>query len=224
MNIPRTISNISVYGCGGTGSHIINGLARINYALKQLDKPEIYVTAYDYDTVEYGNIGRQSFFESDVGHNKAKVLIDRINLYYRTRWRSVKTKAPSSSKDDLIISCVDTVKARESIGKSWYKKGTFLMDCGNSKTSGQVVLGQFDGELPNIYSEHSDLIYGEEPDETEEPGCVDPYFRQDLSVNSVVADHALHLVWRLLRWESLEVRGTFFDLNKSIANPVKIYE
>ncbi|MBL18536.1 MAG: hypothetical protein CMC82_01730 [Flavobacteriaceae bacterium] len=211
---------ISVYGCGGTGSHVINGLARINHALKQLDKDGIYVTAYDYDTVSHENVGRQAFYETDVGHNKAKVLIDRVNLYYRTNWKSVHTKAPSSSKCDMVISCVDTVKSRESIAKAWHKKETYLIDCGNSKTSGQVLIGQFDGKLPNIYNENPDLMYGEEPEE--EPGCVDEYFRQDLFVNSVVATHALHFVWRLLRWESLEVRGVFFDLNTGVSNPVKI--
>ena len=216
----KEIKQISVYGCGGTGSHIINGLARINHALKQLSKPEIYVTAYDFDTVSHENVGRQAFYETDVGHNKAKVLIDRVNLYYRTNWKSIPVKAPSSSKCDMVISCVDTVKSREQIAKAWHRNETYLIDCGNSQTSGQVLIGQFDGKLPNIYNENPDLMFGDEP--KEEPGCVDEYFRQDLFVNSVVATHALHFVWRLLRWESLEVRGVFFDLNTGVSNPVKI--
>ncbi|MEK9984510.1 MAG: PRTRC system ThiF family protein [Opitutae bacterium] len=218
-NLNKEIKDIAVYGCGGTGSHVINGLARINHALRQLNKPEIYVTAYDYDKVSHENVGRQAFFPADVGHNKAKVLIDRINLYYQTRWRSFPSKAPSSDKKDLVIACVDTVEAREGIAKSWQRKDTYMIDCGNARASGQVLIGQFDDELPNVYNEHKDLMYGEEPQE--EPGCVDEYFRQDLFVNSVVASHALHFVWRLLRWGSLEVRGVFFDLDKGISNPIK---
>jgi hypothetical protein len=95
-----------------------------------------------------------------------------------------------------------------------------MIDCGNAKTSGQVLIGQYKGELPNIYTEHEDLIYGEE--QVEEPGCVDQYFRQDLFVNSVVASYALHLVWTLLRWRKLKVQGVFFDLDKGVANPVKL--
>ena len=219
-NLKTIIKKISVYGCGGTGSHMINGLARINYSLKQLNKPEFYVTAYDFDTVSYNNVGRQAFYDSDVGHNKAKVLIDRVNTYYKLNWKHYTTKAPSSSKDDMIISCVDTIKSREAIAKSWLKKEAYMIDCGNERTSGQVLIGQFNDELPNIYTENNDLIYGNEP--TDEVGCVDQYHRQDLFVNSVVADNALNLIWNLLKWESLEVRGVFFDLRKGICNPVKI--
>lgn len=218
--LTHPIKHISVYGCGGTGSHVINGLARINHALKQLNKSQIHVTAYDDDIVSHDNVGRQAFFPTDVGHNKARVLCERINLYYHTNWRAMACKAPSSDKKDLVISCVDSVKSREQIAKSWQTKGTYMIDCGNAKTSGQVLIGQFKGDLPNIYDENEDLIYGKE--QTEEPGCVDQYFRQDLFVNSVVADNALHFVWTLLRWGKLKVRGVFFDLDKAVANPVKI--
>lgn len=219
--VTEQIKEISVYGCGGTGSHIINGLASLHTALKQLGKPEIHVTAYDHDTVSHENVGRQAFFPCDVGSNKAKVLTKRINAYYQTRWLGIPSKAPSSDKKDLVISCVDTVASRERIAKSWQKKGTYMIDCGNARSSGQVLIGQYKGKLPNIYEDNADLIYGDEaPDD--EPGCVDQYYRQDLFTNRVVADQALHLVWRLLKWGSLEVQGVFFDINKGVCNPVKI--
>ena len=218
--ITNSIETISVYGCGGTGSHVLNGLARISHALKALGKPSFHVTAYDFDKVEYDNVGRQSFYPADVGHNKAKVLISRINLYHNETWKAVTSKAPSSSKSDLVITCVDTVKSRESIAKAWYKKNAYLIDCGNARASGQVLVGQFLGKLSNIYTDNEQLINGEE--QPDEPGCVDQYYRQDLFVNSVVASYALHFVWRLLRWESLEVRGIFFNLDTGVSNPVKI--
>lgn len=218
--LTKSIKRIAVYGCGGTGSHVLNGLARINHALQQLNKPTIHVTAFDDDLVDHDNVGRQAFFPADVGHNKAKVLCERINLYYHTNWMGIASKAPSSDKKDLVISCVDSVKSRERIAKSWQTEGTYMIDCGNAKTSGQVLIGQYKGDLPNIYTENEELIYGEEQDD--EPGCVDQYFRQDLFVNSVVASYALHLVWTLLRWRKLKVRGIFFDLDKGVANPVKL--
>lgn len=216
----HNIQQIALFGCGGTGSHVAYGLARINHQLKQLGKPAFHVTAYDHDVVSYANIGRQAFYEPDVGHNKAKVLMERINFCYRTNWRAVPKKAPSSVTQDLFIACVDTVKSRESIAKSWRKKGCYMIDCGNARTSGQILIGQDRGDLPNIYDEHSDLIYGEE--QQDEPGCVDPLKKQDLFVNNVVACHALNLIWTLLRWESLQVRGIFFDLARGISNPIKI--
>ena len=117
--LTKSIKRIAVYGCGGTGSHVLNGLARINHALQQLNKPTIHVTAFDDDLVDHDNVGRQAFFPADVGHNKAKVLCERINLYYHTNWMGIASKAPSSDKKDLVISCVDSVKSCERIAKSW---------------------------------------------------------------------------------------------------------
>ena len=214
------MNTISVYGCGGTGSHVLNGLARIDHALKTMGKKRFHVIAYDPDSVEDYNVGRQAFYPADVGQNKAKVLCDRINLYYHTRWRGVANKAPSSDKVDLFISCVDTIKSREAIAKSWHKKGTYMIDCGNARASGQVLIGQFDGELPNIYTEHEDLIYGEEPED--DVGCKDQYFREDIFINSTVAQHACNFVWNLVRWGKVKHGGTFLDLDQGIANSIKI--
>jgi PRTRC genetic system ThiF family protein len=216
------IENISVYGCGGTGSHILNGLARIDHALKSLNKFTFQVTAYDPDTVTEQNVGRQAFYPCDVGVNKAKVLCERINLYYHTRWRAVPSKAPSSDKTDLFIACVDTVKSREAIAKSWHKKGTYMIDCGNAKSSGQVLLGQFNGKLPNLYTENDELIYGDEPED--DFSCTDQYYRQDLFVNNAVALQALQIVWSMVRWGKINHRGVFLDIERGAMNPIKIEE
>ncbi len=220
--LEEQIKTIAVYGCGGTGSHIMNGLAMTDHQLKQANKPGFHVTAYDPDVVTHGNIGRQAFFNSDIGHNKAKVLTERINMYYGTNWMGIASKAPSSDRKDLVIACVDSIKSRESIARSWQKEGAYLIDTGNSRTSGQVLIGQYKGKLANPYLEHDFLINGDEPPEHEEPGCVDPLQRQDLFVNRMVSDYALHLVWSLLKYGRIKVRGFFFDLDKGITNPVKI--
>lgn len=215
------IKTISVYGCGGTGSHVLHGLARIDYMMSMWNKQKrFHVSAYDPDVVEHGNIGRQSFFPSDVDQNKAEVLCRRINTFYHTRWRAYPNKAPSSDKVDLVISCVDTVKSREAIAKSWQTKGTYMIDCGNSRTSGQILIGQFKGELPNLYQEHEDLIYGDEPED--EPGCVDPELRQSLFTNSTIAQLACNYVWNIVRWNKIQNRGIFLDIDKGVANSIKI--
>tara|TARA_Y100000593_G_scaffold22736_1_gene45277 strand:+ start:447 stop:1124 length:678 start_codon:yes stop_codon:yes gene_type:complete len=210
---------IDVYGCGGTGSHVLNGLARISKALADLGHPGIHVMAYDPDEVTHDNVGRQAFYEADVGHNKAKVLVDRINLYYMQRWGSKPFKAPTSgSRADIVISCVDTKRSRKAIAKARLKKEAYVIDCGNEKTTGQVIMGQYQGELPSPYEENEELVTGEE---SEEPGCIDQYYRQDLFINSMVANYALHLVWNLFRKPELEVRGMFMDIGRGITNPIK---
>ena len=210
---------IDAYGCGGTGSHVLNGVARMSKALADLGHPGIHVMAYDPDDVTHANVGRQAFYETDVGYNKAKVLTDRINLYYRQRWAGNSHKAPSSgSRADIVIVCVDTKKSRKVISKARFKKEAYVIDCGNEKTTGQVIMGQYKGGLPFPYEENKALVTGKE---SKEPGCVDQYYRQDLFINSMVSTYALHLVWNLFRKAELDVRGVFMDIENGITNPVK---
>ena len=216
-NLSESIVNIDVYGCGGTGSHVLNGLARMAKALNDLGHPGIHVTAYDPDTVSYENVGRQAFFDADVGQSKSKVLIERINLYFMQRWRHVKGNAPSYSRSKICIACVDTKLSRAKISKARYDKGTYLLDCGNARASGQVILGQHKGDLPSPYDDPM-LTEGDEPDE---PTCVDQYYRQDLYINTMVAGHAMHLVWQLFRRTSLDIRGVFLNLESGVTNPIK---
>ena len=213
------IRKIYVYGCGGTGSHVLNGLARINHALQVRQISTIHVTAYDFDSVTHANVGRQAFFPVDVGHNKAKVLIERINMHYRFNWKAMTCKAGSSSSCDLAISCVDTKSARKSIYNARHAKGTYLIDCGNSRSSGQVLIGQHLGDLPNPYESNKELLEGDEP--VDEPGCTDQDLKQDLFINSVIADYALHYVWSMLRWQKINNRGVFLDLDQGVCNPVQ---
>lgn len=221
----HTIENLSedkvlidVYGIGGTGSHIINGLARMSKALSDLNHPGIHVTAYDPDIVTHENVGRQAFYETDVGQAKSKVATERINLYYRQNWRAVKGVAPSRTDAKICIACVDTIKSRAKIAKAKFKDKAYIIDCGNARASGQAIIGQYQGDLPFPYEENKELITGEEPDE---PSCVDQYYRQDLYINSMVAGHALHFVWTLFRRTSLDIRGVFLNLERGITNPIK---
>lgn len=56
---PQHRVTVDVIGCGGTGSHILTGLARINMALAGLEHPGLQVRAWDPDEVSEHNIGRQ---------------------------------------------------------------------------------------------------------------------------------------------------------------------
>jgi PRTRC genetic system ThiF family protein len=68
---------VDLIGCGGNGSQMLTGLARLDRALRALGHPGLVVTAWDPDTVSEANVGRQLFSPSDVGLNKATVLVHR---------------------------------------------------------------------------------------------------------------------------------------------------
>src|SRR5689334_2966599 len=69
INPPHPIT-INVIGCGGTGSQVLNSLARMNSALKALGHTGLYVRAVDPDKVTEANMGRQLFSMADVGTYK----------------------------------------------------------------------------------------------------------------------------------------------------------
>lgn len=153
---------INVIGCGGTGSQVLNSLARMNAALKALGHPGIFVRAVDPDVVTEANMGRQLFSPSDVGSHKGAVLIGRINRYFGYNWDNVpQLYGPKVKPANITISCVDSGKARKSIWEEMqavfhmygdsrrtyslvlepYQQPYYWMDFGNTADRGQVVIG-----------------------------------------------------------------------------------
>jgi PRTRC genetic system ThiF family protein len=83
---------ILVVGAGGTGSAIVMGLPYLHQAMRAWGHPfGLEVTLMDGDTVSETNCVRQPFSWSDVGQNKATVLINRINLFWGTKWNALPT-------------------------------------------------------------------------------------------------------------------------------------
>ena len=145
---------VALIGCGGSGSQMLTGLARLDRAMRALGHPGgIVVTTYDPDMVTPSNVGRQLFAMEDVGLHKAVVLVHRVNLFYGLSWRAVPTRFESDDKilydsthPDIVISCVDTALARVVIGQCVEGKGCYSsdywLDLGNRQKDGQVILGQ----------------------------------------------------------------------------------
>jgi PRTRC genetic system ThiF family protein len=208
---------ISLFGCGGTGSHVLLGLPRAYKAITDLGGQGFHVNAYDPDKVESRNVGRQAFTLAEVGVNKSHALIDRINMYYRYNWHSHAEPAPAWSHADIIISCVDTGRSRKQIAESTMHGNPYIIDCGNAKYSGQVLIGRHEGELTDPYKDNPELMV---EDTDEAPTCGDPYSEQDLFINQIIATYALDFLWTLLHCEYLEKRGVFVDLKKGITNPL----
>ncbi len=167
INPPHPVT-VNVIGCGGTGSQVLNSLARMHSALVALGHTGLYVRAIDPDKVTSANMGRQLFSPSDVGAPKATVLMGRINRFFGTDWESIpvlynlKATVPSAN---ITISCVDSGAARKEIKAVLkeickkpvpvptrygymqerrlepFEKPYYWMDFGNMKDRGQVVIG-----------------------------------------------------------------------------------
>jgi len=222
---------ILVVGAGGTGSAIVMGLPYLHQAMKAWGHPYgLEVTLMDGDTVSETNCVRQPFSWSDVGQNKATVLINRINLFWGTKWNAqpmgfdeTTLRANHDRNPDLLIGCVDTRVVRSVIDRSVSKKSsyvTYWLDLGNNASSGQFVLGQpLNGRnrrkaerlrtVSELYPEIADATVGEDP----LPSCsaVEALERQEPFINQTLSAGALVMLARLFRYGKLCYHGGFFN-------------
>lgn len=223
--------DITLAGCGGTGSMMLSQLARIHTALLKLGGKGIHVTAYDGDTVSDANIGRQLFYPYDIDRNKAVTLITRINAAYGFDWKAKPEMLKSIPyKADMLISCVDSVKARHVFYKDSKKSSytTYWLDCGNTQSTGQIILGQNSKNkpkeiLPSILDLYPNL---DEFEEDSGPSCslAEALASQDLFINSTVSNFAGQLLWQLFRYGKLDHHGYFIDLKAGRTTPLKVCE
>jgi PRTRC genetic system ThiF family protein len=237
---------IKVVGAGGTGSAIITGLARMHVALRELGGHGFSVTLCDPDTVSESNIGRQLFSAADVGSFKSDVLIQRVNLYHGLDWTSAPCRVEAMRDRDpnryceLVIGCVDTVKARLAIRDNGHAR--WWLDCGNDARTAQFVLGnpktidvrrQMEGDdapaerapahIPNVLDLFPALT-AKGYKESNAPSCsmAEALRKQDLFINQTVATFALDLLWDWFRRGSITTHGAFINLETKQVRPLPI--
>ena len=167
---------------------------------------------------------------SDIGQNKAAVLINRINLFWGTSWSAIPNHFHARSFDrnqdrcpDLVFGCVDTRSARKAIEDSFPRalsRTCYWLDLGNSASSGQFVLGQPLNvrnrrkadrlrTVSELFPEIVDADAGEDP----LPSCsaVEALDRQEPFINQTLAASALAMLAQLFRYGKLTHHGAFFN-------------
>ena len=101
--------SVALAGCGGTGSQVLVTLARLDTALRGLGGDGLKVDIFDPDKVSEANAGRQSFYDCDIGRNKAEVLVNRLRMCFP----GFEAKAHPVKFDQIfdfsiLITCVDS--------------------------------------------------------------------------------------------------------------------
>lgn len=232
---------VNVIGCGGTGSQVLTALGRMDCALRRLGHPGLMVAAYDADVVTEANCGRQLFSEQEIGHNKAEVLVTKINMFFGTRWDCIQDMYGADSETaNITISCVDTVKARKTIASRLRQQGLYdhdkvyyWLDFGNTTDTGQVILGTAGrkheqpankrgciGMLPSV-NDFFDL--STLSDRNSGPSCslAEALTKQDLFINSTLANIGMSLLWNLFKGV-IDIHGAYMNLKTMNANPIKV--
>lgn len=240
---------VALVGCGGVGSSLYSGLAKLHTALIAIGHPEgLEVTAYDPDTVTEGNCGRQMFARQDIGVNKAVVLTHRLNQYFSTGWTAKPCRFPEansvgySTVPDIIISCVDTKASRRDIAAYCAKNRVrYWLDTGNSLSDGQIILGQpgfgkrlskaekakqSQPILPTVTDLYPSILDASIPEDNNAPSCslAEALESQDLFIGATIATFAAQLLWSLFRQGGLDHHGYFVNLKAGRVNPLAIDE
>ncbi|HNX01801.1 MAG TPA: PRTRC system ThiF family protein [Candidatus Cloacimonadota bacterium] len=253
LQSPSHYIRVNLIGCGGSGSQMLTALARIHTSLVKMGRMGLYVHAWDGDEVSEANIGRQVFYQPDLGGNKAQVLITRINRCFGLQWEAIPhnynypdMRNKYSHAANITITCVDNVKTRIDIGRNYHKKNShpniddiykefYWLDMGNTKDTGQIVLGTFTPvtqpkntksitytpTLPKI----TDLYdLSEIKEEGTGPSCstMEALMKQDLFINSMMANYAGALLWRLLHDMFIDYHGIYVNLSNFTTAPISI--
>ena len=155
-------------------------------------------------------------------------------------------KLQSNMKSEIYISCVDSVKSRfdiaeilneMKINKGYYRNQCkYWMDFGNSQFTGQVLLSTIGNikqpnskkyetmeSLPFITEEFGELLkISEAEDNTPSCSLAEALEKQDLFINSTLAQMGSSLLWSLFRNGMTENRGFFLNLKEFKTQPIKL--
>ena len=217
---------VLVVGCGGTGSTMATGLVYLHQAMLAYGHPGgLHVTLVDGDRISHANCVRQPFSESEVGLYKADVLVTRINLFWGLGWdadiRFVDEPWSTTEQPEIIISCVDSRKARHLITRTdAYKFALYWLDLGNNADSGQFVLGQPDSpllegktRLPNVADLFPEIVDPRLDAKDKLPSCsaLEALESQSPFVNQTLAYQALALLAQFFRRGRLTYHGGFIN-------------
>jgi len=241
---PQHKVTVNLIGMGGTGSQVLTCLARLNESLIGLGHAGIHVRAWDPDDVTMPNIGRQLFSHADIGANKAIALVTRINRFFGYDWEAYP-ETFQEKRANIYISCVDTaavrLELREIIRKSPvngepHYRSKYWLDIGNLQKTGQVVLGTAPGiriiqpeseyatteSLPDVVRLFPELKRIKEEDQGPSCSLAQALNRQDLFINSTLAQFGVNLIWKLFREGMIKYHGCFVNLESFCVNPIRI--
>ena len=249
---PYNPLKVNLIGAGGTGGQVLTALARMNYALNALGHAGLFVRVYDDDRVDAANLGRQLFTTTELGQYKSVALINRVNRFFGTNWKAESLRYNQKLMTDrdlasasITISCVDTVAARYDIADILKKlaenyhgrnRVQYWMDFGNSRSSGQVILSTLEKikqpaselyrtvtTLPLVTDEFKELLNATAlEDNTPSCSLAAALTKQDLFINSALANCGASLLWQLFREGILFNRGFFLNLADFRTQPLKV--
>lgn len=231
---PLQTVTIALIGCGGTGSHIAQSLARLASHCRDTNGPDVQLVFVDGDTVEHKNVGRQLFSALDAGRNKAQALAARFSAVFGLHivafphMLQAGTVVANPHAYGILVGAVDTAAGRRAIAAQLGQYNWKLwIDCGNHEHSGQVVCGNTlsqDGmkqaiqlgmcaKLPAAPLVYGDLIKDAKAQPREDCAAAMEDNAQSLMVNQTMAAIVGQYLYRIVIQRKLTTFHTTVDLD-----------
>ncbi len=194
-------SRVAVFGIGGVGSFVVEGLVRSGIGA---------IDIYDNDIVSISNINRQLYaLDSTIGRDKvdvAKERIQDINPEVKVSANKVFVDEESISKIefshfDYVVDAIDTVASKVALAKKAYDYGVNIisaMGAGNKidplsfevsdiyDTSVCPLARKMRNELKKVGVKSLKVVYSKEnPKSSEDINCDNDFSYDDLCVESI---------------------------------------
>lgn len=231
----RKLLNITVIGCGGTGSQFIPLLMQLLSNVK--DRINLgTITLVDGDDYEEGNLANQKCTIDEVGMNKAEALAERyeyifdnlkiqyVDDYIRTI-KQLKSIVNTRGYNNIVIYCVDNNATRK-LGHELFEStledrdSLISIDSGNGDIDrvGQVIVGYAErGEiLSRPVASYFKEILDDSEDLTKMATCTREIseYPQNIATNVLAATILFCIVTNILTFGKIEKGIVYFDANK----------
>ena len=208
---PQHPVTVNLIGAGGTGSQVLTCLARLD-----------------------------------------QCLITRINNFFGNDWKAFPDIYPVILKDtrrdnlaNITITCTDNIKSRlnlwnilKAVPVSEYRSydtPLYWMDFGNTQASGQVVMGTIPKKIKQpesgLYETVASLKvvtrlvkYARVKESDSGPSCslAEALEKQDLFINSTLAQLGCNILWKMFRYGMIKHHGLYLNLETLKTNPIPV--
>ncbi len=207
---------------------MLTHLCRIAQSFHRLGGSPINITVCDADTVSEANLGRQCFCEADIGRNKAIVLAQRASAFFglsvEANAERMQSQTLINHRPSIVVGCVDRMHPRHEMNayvtRTHTTRQPYWLDLGNTADSGQVVLGG--NGLPTVFDVLPQMKKMKDPKDIPSCSLAEALSKQDLFINSTVANFGGQIIWQLLRSGGLSHHGYFINLNSGVVRPLNI--
>ncbi len=146
---------------------------------------------------------------------------------------------------NITITCTDNIKSRIDLwnilkavpasNHTNYETPLYWLDFGNTQSSGQVVLGTVPKKIKQPSSRLFQVVpslkvitklvkYARIREEDSGPSCslAEALEKQDLFINSTLAQLGCNLLWKLFRHGMIEHHGLYLNLSTMKVNPIMV--